>query len=112
MKAETYRFREALLCKLDKIIRLLEIQNREIKHMSVELDALVLQVSETVGIEESVIVLLQGIQARIDALIAELEAAQVDTTTLVELNADLNTSELALAEAVANFAPQPPPPTP
>lgn len=108
MKAETYRFREALLCKLDKIIKLLEIQNKEIKHMSVELDALILQVGETVGIEQSVIVLLQGIQARIDTLIEELEAAQIDTTKLVELNADLNTSELALAEAVANFTPPTP----
>jgi len=108
-KVEEYFFREQTSKNLARIIRLLETINKEMKHMSVELDALVLQVGETVGVEESVITLLQGIGARLDAIIAELEAAKVDTATVVKLREDLDVSEQAVAEAVANFTPPPVP---
>lgn len=78
--------------------------------MSMELDLLAEQVAETQTIEASVIVLLDGIKVQLDGVIAELEAAQVDTATLVKLRDDLDASELALAAAVEVFIPPVEPP--
>jgi len=73
--------------------------------MSVELDELIVQVAETQSVEESVIIILDGIKAQIDALIAELELEKVDTAKLVELRDNLDASEQALAAAAAEFTP-------
>ena len=108
-ETEEYFFRKKTEKQLKKIIQMLEILTEEVYDMSVELDNLVIQVGETEGVEESVITLLQGIQVELDALIAELAAQAIDTTTVVELKDRLNASEEALAVAVANFTPPPVP---
>ena len=108
-ETKEYFFRKKTEKQLKKIIQMLEILTQEVYDMSVELEALVLQVGETEGVEESVITLLQGIQVELDALIAELAAQAIDTTTVVELKDRLNASEEALASAVANFSPPPVP---
>jgi hypothetical protein len=105
---DEYFFRETTEKQLTQIIKLLKNITKEIKKMSVELDALVAQVAETQGIEESVITLLQGIQVQLTALEAELAAQAIDTSTVVQLKDDLHASEEALATAVANFTPPTP----
>jgi len=102
---EQYHFMKRTGKKLDRILLLLETISEELNHMSIELDNLVIQVAETQGVEASVIVLLQGIKAQIDALIAELALQNIDTAKLVELSASLDASEQALAQAAANFIP-------
>jgi len=102
---EQYHFMKRTGKKLDRILLLLETISEELNHMSIELDNLVIQVAETQGVEASVIVLLQGIKAQIDALIAELALKNIDTAKLVELSAGLDASEKALASAAANFTP-------
>jgi len=102
---EQYHFMKRTGKKLDRILLLLETISEELNHMSIELDNLVIQVAETQGVEASIIVLLQGIKAQIDALIAELALQNIDTAKLVELSASLDASEQALAQAAANFIP-------
>lgn len=111
-KIKEYKFKKKVNRKLNFIISILDELTEEVSKMSVELDALVVQVGETESVEDSVIALLQGIQAELAILQAELEAAQVDTTTLVSLRERLDASELALADAVATFTPPVPPEEP
>jgi HPt (histidine-containing phosphotransfer) domain-containing protein len=106
---ELYKFRKTNRKQLKKITQLLNVLVQEVHDMSAELDALVTQVSETQTIEQSVIVLLQGIQTQLTALEAELAAQAIDTTTVTKLKDDLHASEEALASAVANFTPPPAP---
>jgi len=89
------------------ITRELKTIKRKEFMMGQELTDLIAQVNETTTLEGSVIVLLQGIEAQIAAIEAELQAAQVDTAKLVELKDQLHASEEALAAAVANLPPQP-----
>ena len=109
---DEYFFRKKTEKQLTQIIKLLKNITEEIKNMSLELDALEIQVAETQGIEESVIVLLNGIKIQLDEIIAELAEAQIDNAKLVELRDSLDASEQALSQAVANFTPPPPPPIP
>lgn len=84
--------------KLDHIIGLLEeIRGKEDKIMATiaELEA---QVAETVGVEQSVVLLLQGIKARLDE-------AGVDAAKLDKLKQDLDASEQNLAAAAASIPP-------
>jgi hypothetical protein len=106
---DEFFFRKKTEKQLTQIIKLLKELTQEVYDMSIELDALVAQVTETQGIEQSVIVLLQGIQTQLTALEAELAAQAIDTSTVVALKDDLHASEEALAAAVAAF---PVPPTP
>jgi len=106
---DEYFFRKKTEAQLNQIIKLLKNITEEIKNMSVELDNLVIQVEETQGVEESVIVLLSGIKTQLDTIIAELAAQQVDNAKLVELRDSLDASEQALATAAASFTPPPEP---
>lgn len=56
------------------------------------------QVAESVGVESSVVLLLQGIKARLDD-------AGVDAEKLEKLRADLDASEQNLAAAAAAIPP-------
>jgi len=102
---EQYFFQKKTGKKLKRIIEALDFLTQEMNNMSMELDNLVLQVAETKTVEQSVVILLDGIKTQLDGVIAELEAAQVDTATLVQLRDDLDASELALAAAAATFTP-------
>jgi DNA-binding FadR family transcriptional regulator len=104
-ETEEYFFRKKTEKQLKKIIQMLEILTEEVYDMSLELDALEIQVAETQGVEESVIVLLNGIKIQLDAVIAELAAQQIDNAKLTELRDSLDASEQALAQAAANFTP-------
>jgi regulator of replication initiation timing len=106
---DEYAFRKKTEKQLKKIIQMLEILTEEVYDMSLELDALEIQVAETQGVEESVIVLLNGIKIQLDAVIAELAAQQIDNAKLTELRDSLDASEQALAQAAANFSPPPVP---
>jgi hypothetical protein len=102
---DEYAFRKKTEKQLKKIIQMLEILTQEVYDMSVELDALIAQVGETEGVEASVITLLQGIQAQLTQLAADLAAAQVDNAKVLELRDSLHASEEALAAAAASFTP-------
>jgi hypothetical protein len=98
-----YRFKELLLKKLDKIINLLSLINKEEIKMSAQLDALVLEVQNTE--EDSAIALLEGLSAQITALAAELAADGIDNQKLVDLGAELDAKTAALAAAVSTTTP-------
>jgi small-conductance mechanosensitive channel len=104
-KVKEYLFRKRTTKQLSNIQSYLRYLTKEINKMSVELDELIVQVAETQSVEESVIIILDGIKAQIDALIAELELEKVDTAKLVELRDNLDASEQALAAAAAEFTP-------
>jgi methyl-accepting chemotaxis protein len=105
---DEYRFKELLLKKLTEINSTLRLIHKEIKNMSVELDALKTKVEETVGVQKSAVALLQGIVAQLTDLAAKLEAAGIDNTEVVALTDELTASTNELAIAVANN-PTPPP---
>lgn len=63
--------------KLDAILKALEQLNGRINLMAGELDALKAQVQRNADVEESAIVLLQGIKAKLDAAIAAGDPAAI-----------------------------------
>lgn len=77
--------------------------------MSAELDALKQQVADTIGVEQSAVALLTGVNAKLQALADQLAAAGIDNAAVVALSSDLKTNTDALAAAVAA---NPAPPTP
>jgi hypothetical protein len=74
-----------------------------------EIDDLTVEVTETVGIMNSALALINGINARIQAAVdAALEAnPTVDLSGLVTLKNDLDASSTALAAAVSANSPTP-----
>lgn len=90
-KIKEYKFKKKVNRKLNFIISILD-----------EL------IGETESVEDSVITLLQGIQVRLNELIVSELDLEATKAKLVELTEDLNVSELAVAEAVANFTPPAP----
>lgn len=84
--------------KLDKIIGLLEeVRGKEDKLMAT-IAELEQQIRESVAVEQSAVLLIQGFKER-------LEAAGVDPVKLDQLKADLDASEQNLAAAVAANTP-------
>ena len=98
-------FNQLVLMKMDEIISVAKDIREELRHMSAELEAVALEVEETKGVEESAVVLLQGLSARLDQLAADLAAAGIDNSRVLELSAELDASSDALAAAVAAFPP-------
>lgn len=98
-------FGKLVLKKLDKIISLAKEIREELRFMSAELDALEVEVSETKGVEESAIVLLEGLKAQLDQLAAELAAQGIDNAKVLALSAQLDESANRLAAAVAAYSP-------
>lgn len=78
---------------------------QEIARMSAQLDALAVQVAETNTVIGSAVTLIQGIAAQLAAVQAELAALGIDNTRLNELATSLDTTEQALAAAVAANTP-------
>lgn len=94
---------QIIMEKLDKILSNQKRFYKELITMSAELDLLAQEVAETKGVQESVIVLLQGIQAKLDALAAELEAEGIDNAKVLALSEELDASTNALANAAATI---------
>jgi hypothetical protein len=92
---------QIILEKLDKILSNQKRFYKELITMSAELDLLAQEVAETKGVQESVIVLLQGIQVKLDALAAELAEAGIDNAKVLALSQELSDSTDALANAAA-----------
>lgn len=84
-----------------KLVSIIEKENE----MSQALDQLTQQVAETKAVEESAMVLIEGISVRLSALADELAAAGIDNEKVLALAADLDASEQALAAAVAAVPP-------
>jgi hypothetical protein len=63
------------------------------------------EVAETTTVQQSAVVLLQGLKSRLDAAIAELAQAGVTNEALNQLSSDLNNSTDSLAAAVAANTP-------
>jgi predicted chitinase len=80
----------------------IDLIKRKLNIMSAELDQLEVQVAETTSVEQSAITLIRGIAA-------QLAAAGTDPVKLKALSDSLNTSEQALAQAVAENTPATPP---
>jgi hypothetical protein len=70
------------------------------------------QVAATLGAEQSAITLIQGLAAKIDALVAGAGTGGVDPAALVALSANLKASQDALAAAVVAGARPDPAPAP
>jgi len=77
--------------------------------MATALEELALVVEETKGVEESAIVLLNGIVAQLEQLAAELAQNEVDNTAVLAMAADLKAKNADLAAAVAAVPPTPVP---
>jgi hypothetical protein len=103
MKKYSFTFEQLVLEKLDKILSNQKRFHKELITMSAELDLLAQEVAETKGVQESVIVLLQGIQVKLDALAAELEAEGIDNAKVLALSEELSDSTDALAAAAATI---------
>jgi uncharacterized protein YhbP (UPF0306 family) len=84
--------------KLNIIIELLKEAQRKEDTIMATIAELEAQVAESVGVESSVVLLLQGIKARLDD-------AGVDAEKLEKLRADLDASEQNLAAAAAAIPP-------
>ena len=82
---------------------------QEYLKMAAEIDALTTEVTETVGIIQSAVTLINGISARIQEAVDAALAANpgADLTPLVALTTDLNASSEALAAAVTANTPPP-----
>lgn len=89
--------------KLDYIIRYLRVLAVMEVRMSGELEALAAQVQENTDVEQSALILIQG-------LADQLKAAGSDPAKLKELQAKLDASSGALAAAVAANTPTAPTP--
>jgi hypothetical protein len=98
---EEYNFRRKTSRKLSRILSILEILNQRSIEMSQELDDLEIEVAESEDVQESAILLLEGIIAEIDSLIAEVEAGKLDAAKLVAMRDSLDAKKVALAAAVA-----------
>lgn len=84
--------------KLDEALHLLRAIKRQEEQMSVELDALTVQVTENTDVENSAILLLQGLAAQIAAI-------KDDPVKLAALATSLKASATALAEAITANTP-------
>jgi len=106
-----HAFRIAVLTRLDQIIAgLADIKDRQEKDMATIEEALVAleqQVATTDGVVDSVIVLLNGITARLQLLIEELAEQPAEAAELQALVDNLKAKTEALAAAAAAV----PPPT-
>lgn len=87
--------------KLNQIIELLkEVQRKEAEIMAT-IEELEQQIRESIAVEQSAVLLIQGFKER-------LEAAGTDPEKLAQLKADLDASEQNLAAAVAANTPAAP----
>ena len=73
--------------------------------MSVQLDILEAEIKATEGVEQSAILLLQGITQQLADLAAQLAAEGIDNAKVLALADELKTQSDALASAVATFTP-------
>ena len=94
---------DRILWRLDYIIALLWAMLGEESKMAGELDSLRSQVEQTVTVERSAIVLLQGLKTALDAAIASGNPA-----ALTDLSAQLGASAGALADAIVANTPAAP----
>lgn len=91
-------FKHFVIKKLDKIIKILDqIVNKE-NEMSIQLDNLTAEVTETRTIIDSAILLIQGLAAR-------LEEIADDPAAIQALADELNVKSEALAAAIAAVPP-------
>jgi hypothetical protein len=91
--------------KLDTILINQQLEKERNESMSTQLEELETQVAETLGVEQSAITLLQGIEARLQELADELAAQGIDNAKVLALAAELDASEDALAAAVSAVPP-------
>lgn len=86
---------------------LLQLQG-DVHHVMADITSLTAQVAQTTSIEQSALVLIQGLAAQLAAAIASEDPAALQT-----LQDQLNASATSLAAAVAaNTTPPPAPPAP
>lgn len=94
--------------KLDIILRNSNLEIREMAQLDDQIAALQNEVTAETGIEQSAIVLLNGIPALIQTAIAQAQAAgatPAELQALSDLQTKLTTSSTALAAAVAANTP-------
>ena len=88
--------------KLDALLRgQQESKNREV-HMSVEMDTLIVDVKENTDLDDSIIVLLNGLSAQI-------EDAAGDKAKALALSAEVKAKSALVREAMLANTPQAPP---
>jgi hypothetical protein len=94
-----------ILKRLDKILagqkKIADLLVRENKHMSAQMDALITEVQNTVGVEESVLVLIDSLVTKLQSALDQLATSGADLTQLQTLATDLATEREKLAAKVA-----------
>jgi uncharacterized protein Yka (UPF0111/DUF47 family) len=83
-----------------KIAEQLYVLKVEINNMSVQMDALLLEVKNTKDVQDSVLVLVDRMAARLRTLINQLAQQKVDTTALQTMATELATQREKIAAAV------------
>jgi hypothetical protein len=99
---------DAIAAQNATIIQLLNgIAEKETK-MSTQMDALVAQVAQTATVEQSAVVLIQGITSKLADLTQQLAAGGTDVTQLQNLTDQLKAATDPLAAAVTANTPASP----
>ena len=103
-----WRALQAINDKMDRILTTLDQVKAQEKIMSAELEALEAQVKENEEVEQSALVLINGLADRVKELADEVAAAGADPAKLVALAAELDASAANLAAAVVANTPAEP----
>jgi ubiquinone biosynthesis protein Coq4 len=90
---------------------LLTIQRSEVA-MTQQMHDLIQEVKDTVDVEQSAILALQGIEAQLATAIADLRNAGADTAAIQSLKDSLSTKRAELAAAIATVPAPTPAPVP
>lgn len=99
------RLAEVVSILRGQVVPALTAISRQIGQEMAAIDTLSAEVTETLGVEESAIVLLNGLKAALDAAIASGNPAQLQA-----LSDTLGAERQSLAASVAANQPAPPPP--
>lgn len=103
-----YRYQDLVLDKLDEIINVLSSIYEEEKNMSAQLDILEAEIKETESIEESAILLLQGLSQQLADLATQLALEGIDNAKVLALSEELDAKSNALAQAISTYTPPTP----
>jgi hypothetical protein len=96
-----YYFQSKVLKKLEQSRKFSRDILQEMRRMSREMDALIVEVQNTVGVEESVLVLLDSLAASLQTALDQLATSGVDLTAIQTITTDLATERQKLADKVA-----------
>lgn len=90
-----------LMAHIDETLDSILFVLKEIKMLSVEMQALVDQAAETNGVEASAVVVIQGYLAQITDLLGQINLSTEDRAKATEVTASMKEATDALANSIA-----------